>query len=95
MVLNTQLLPLSKAFVAIGSSLLLTGAAFEYFLATHDVPATYSSRWATATHEAADGHFHRVASPVDVELNPARRLREHNKEAKARGSMPVPPNWFA
>ena len=30
MVLTTELLPLSKAIVAIGSSLLLTSAAYEY-----------------------------------------------------------------
>ncbi|MEO2191295.1 MAG: hypothetical protein ABGY24_02510 [bacterium] len=34
MVLTTELLPLSKAFFAIGSSLLLTSAAYEYVPST-------------------------------------------------------------
>ena len=95
--LTTELLPLSKAIVTIGSSMLLTGAAFEHFLVTHDTPESYSATWAAATHEAADGHVHRVASPVDVELNPVRRLREHEKEARASTSRPlhVSDGWFA
>ncbi len=43
-----------------------------------------SPEWVSATHHMADGHAHRVASSVDVELNPARRLREHARKAKSQ-----------
>ena len=89
--LTTNLLPLPKAVATIGASVILTGGLFEYFLKTHATPASYSSAtWRAAAHDAADGHTHRVASPVDVELNPARRLREHEKEARASRQMHVP-----
>lgn len=95
--LTTNLLPLPKAVATIGASVILTGGLFEYFLKTHATPASYSSAtWRAAAHDAADGHTHRVASPVDVELNPARRLREHEKEARASRQMHVPAGpWFA
>jgi hypothetical protein len=117
MVLNTELLPLSKALFAIGSSLLLTSAAYEYvrptdercrtffrdapiishtcsshallnpcvdryFRDTHHQVPSMSPEWISATENMRDGHVHREASPVDVELNPARRLRDHAKNAK-------------
>ncbi len=116
MVLTTELLPLSKAVVAIGSSLLLTSAAYEYvpptsgvapspltthrvqislvslvslnpwirryFRETHQTVPSMSPEWVSATQNMRAGHVHRVASPVDVELNPARRLREQAKKTK-------------
>lgn len=89
--LTTELLPLSKAVAAIGSSLVLTSLMYEYFRETHTTVRTMTPEWMAASAERADGHVERVASPVPVELNPARREKEHAR----RGAKSVDMGgWF-
>ena len=64
----------------------------RYFRVTHAPVPSMSPDWVAATHEMADGHMHRQASPVDVELNPARRLREHAN--KSKGKLVDMGGWF-
>lgn len=71
---------------------LLNPCVDRYFRETHHQVPSMSPEWISATENMRDGHVHREASPVDVELNPARRLRDHARNAK--GQTMSMGGWF-
>lgn len=66
MVLNTELLPLSKALFAIGSSLLLTSAAYEYVRPTDERCRTFFRDAPIVSHTCSS----RVAQPMRRQVLP-------------------------